>query len=186
MSVNKKIKAIINQPPYSKLAITRKGIEKLDLLVLAIETLEINANETMLEVSKDLGLSELFPNRVEFWKKRCHNPYRRTFRRGYLSNEEVEGFVLIISTMAERLYPYIRQLLCSRESEIVNRQRWEIFNNKMTVLIKNRMNINKVHIAKIIKSPNSSLFFRQILFNLSLSSGPGGVDRLRASLFDSI
>ena len=72
--------------------------------------------------------------------------------RKHLSNEEVEGFVLIISTMADRLYPYIRQLLCSRESEIVNRQRWEIFNNKMTVLIKNRMNIKKVHISKIIKS----------------------------------
>ena len=184
--MNKARSSVIHQPPYSRLAISRKGMERLDLLILAIETLEINASDKMLALSKQLGLQEIFPNSVELWKKRCYNPYRRTYRRGNLSNDEVEAFILLISVMADRLYPFIRQLLSSRESEILNNERWNLFNLKMKQSIKQSMDQNKSHIAKIINSDNNSLFFRNILFTLSLSSGPGGIDRLRASLFDPI
>jgi len=182
--VNLNSKAIIQESPYSSLVISRKGIERIDLLIMAIEILETNASGSMLSLSKELGLDSIFPNRVEFWKRRCYNPYRKTFRRGHLSNDEVEAFIILISKMADRLYPYIRQLLSSQESLILNNQRWKLFNDKMKELIKIRMNESKVHIANIIKSENSSLYFRQLLLSLSLSSGPGGLDRLRASVFD--
>jgi hypothetical protein len=42
------------------------------------------AGEAMLWLSNNLGLSDRFPNRVELWKRRCHNPMRRACRRGGL------------------------------------------------------------------------------------------------------
>ena len=176
--------SVIDELPYSALTISRKGMERLDLLLLAIESLEINASATMISIAKNLGLADIFPNSVELWKKRCYNPYRKAFRRGCLTNQEVEAFVLLISSMAERLYPYIRQLLSSKESQTLNQQRWDLINEKMDNLIANRMNLRKAHVLKLLKPENRYIHFRQIIISLSLASGPGGIDRLRASLFD--
>ena len=58
-------------------------LERLDLMLLAVEALDLNGGEAMVWMSEQLGFSGLFPNRVELWKRRCHNPLRRTTRRGF-------------------------------------------------------------------------------------------------------
>ena len=62
--------------------LSRRGIERLDLMLLCTEALDFNGGEAMVWMSQQLGYGELFPNRVELWKRRCHNPLRRACRRG--------------------------------------------------------------------------------------------------------
>ena len=55
----------------NKLRLGRKALERLDLLLLTIESLDLNSSQSMLYATKQLGLSDQFPNAVELWKKRC-------------------------------------------------------------------------------------------------------------------
>ena len=64
----------------------RRALERLDLLLLVVESLDLNSSQALLWTSDQLGLNNVFPNRVELWKCRCHNPLRRVTRRGKLKN----------------------------------------------------------------------------------------------------
>ena len=94
--------------------LSRRGIERLDLLLLTIEALDYNGGEAMLWTSHQMGLQAQFPNRVELWKRRCHNPLRRTTRREQLDGVDAESLICLMCAMAERLYPMLHQLLCER------------------------------------------------------------------------
>ena len=43
----------------------RRGMERLDLLLLTVESLDFNGGEAMLWATQQLGFESLFPNRVE-------------------------------------------------------------------------------------------------------------------------
>ena len=60
----------------------RRGMERLDLLLLAIEALDLHGSEAMVWSCEQLQLQEAFPDRVALWKSRCRNPLRRASRRG--------------------------------------------------------------------------------------------------------
>ena len=155
---------------------------KLDFLILVIETLQINATESMLLRAKDIGLSDQFSSRVKLWKIRCSNPLRNTCTFKSLSNEQIDAIVELISSMAENLYPLIRQLLSSKESKTLNRERWYLFSSRLKSLIRERMNTQRSFIATLLSEDNND-FFRELLVILSLSCGEGGANRLKASLF---
>ncbi|WP_414153640.1 DUF3038 domain-containing protein [Prochlorococcus sp. MIT 1341] len=164
--------------------IGRRGLERLDLLLLAIESLDFNGSEAMVFACEELGLQKLFPNRVELWKRRCHNPLRRTTRRGSLSSLESEALILLLCSMANRLYPLIHQLLSSKEPETINSQRWILMKQRLTELIKERMNPRRGGVKRLLYASDSITIHKDLVRTLALASGPGGVDRLRASLLD--
>tara|TARA_Y100001968_G_scaffold323420_1_gene361061 strand:- start:197 stop:793 length:597 start_codon:yes stop_codon:yes gene_type:complete len=155
---------------------------KLDFLILVIETLQINATDSLLSRAKDIGLSNDFSSRVQLWKIRCSNPLRNTYTFTSLSSEQIDSLVLLISSMAENLYPLIRQLLSSKESKTLNGERWYLFTKRLKSLIRERMNIQRSYVATILKE-NDNKFFRELLVTLSLSCGEGGANRLKASLY---
>ena len=155
---------------------------KLDFLILVIETLQINATDSLFFKAKDIGLSDEFSNRVQFWKMRCSNPLRNTYTFTTLSSEQIDSLVELISSMAEKLYPLIRQLLSSKESKTLNQERWSLFSKRLKSLISERMNIQRSYITYLL-SEDSNEFFRELLVILSLSCGKGGFNRLKASLY---
>ena len=155
---------------------------KLDFLILVIETLQINATDSLLLKAKDIGLSDDFSNRVQFWKMRCTNPLRNTYNFRSLSSEQIDSIVELISSMAEKLYPLIRQLLSSKESKTLNEERWFLFSSRLKSLIRERMNIQRSYIASLLNEDNNE-FFRELLIILSLSCGEAGAIRLKASLY---
>ena len=155
---------------------------KLDFLILVIETLQINATESLLLKARDIGLSDNYSSRVKLWKIRCSNPLRNTYRYSSLSYEEIQSLVELISGMAENLYPLIRQLLSSKESTTLNQERWNLFSKRLKSLIRERMNIQRSYISKLLNEDDNN-FFRELLVILSLSCGEGGKQRLKASLF---
>ena len=155
---------------------------KLDFLILVIETLQINASDSLLLKAKDIGLSNDFSSRVMLWKIRCSNPLRNTYTFSSLSSEQIDSLVVLISSMAENLYPLIRQLLSSKESKTLNQERWFLFTKRLKSLIRERMNIQRSYVASILREGDNQ-FFKDLLVILSLSCGEGGANRLKASLY---
>ena len=156
--------------------------KKLDFLILVIETLQLNATDSLLLKAKDIGLSDDFSSRVQFWKMRCSNPLRNTHSLASLSSEQINSLVELISSMADNLYPLIRQLLSSKESKVLNEKRWYLFTTRLKSLIRERMNIQRSYISSLL-SEDSTDFYRELLIILSLSCGEGGANRLKASLY---
>ena len=163
-------------------AIAKDTPRKLDFLILVIETLQINATESLLLKASDIGLSDNFSSRVKLWKLRCSNPLRHTHTYTPLSFEQIESLVELTSVMAENLYPLIRQLLSSKESKTLNQERWTLFSRRFKSLISERMNTQRSYISYLLNDESNN-FLRELLVILSLSCGEGGKQRLKASLF---
>ena len=167
---------------YVNCGIAYDAPKKLDFLILVIETLQINAAESLCLKATNIGLSKDFSSPVKLWQMRCSNPLRKSYRFSSLSSDQIDSLVILISSMAENLYPLIRQLLSSKESKSLNNERWYLFSNRLKSLIKERMNLQRSYVAFLINDKNN-IFFRELLVILSLSCGPGGANRLKASLY---
>ena len=167
---------------YINCVIANDAPKKLDFLILVIETLQINATDSLFLRAKNIGLSHEFSSRVQFWKMRCSNPLRKSYSFSTLSADQIDSLVELISSTAENLYPLIRQLLSSKESLSLNKERWLVFNSRLKSLIRERMNLQRSYIASLLDD-DSNEFFRELLVILSLSCGEGGANRLRASLY---
>ena len=170
---------------YANCVVARDAPRKLDFLILVIETLQINASDSLFSKAKDIGLSDEFSNSVKFWKMRCSNPLRSTYTYSSLSSDQIDSLVELISSIAETLYPLIRQLLSSKESKLLNQERWFLFSTRLKSLIRERMNIRRSYITYLL-SDNNYEFFRELLVILSLSCGKGGANRLKASLYHQL
>nr|WP_257473331.1 DUF3038 domain-containing protein [Prochlorococcus marinus] len=172
----------VDDTTYLNCEIASDTPKKLDFLFLVIETLQINAADTLFLKAKNIGLSDEFSSRVEFWKIRCSNPLRKSYAFSSLSTDQIDSLVKLISSMADNLYPLIRQLLSSKESETLNKERWFLFSNRLKSLIRERMNLQRSYVVSLLSDENNT-FFRELLLILSLSCGKGGADRLKASLY---
>ena len=168
---------------YQNCFVAKDAPKKIDFLILVIETLQINAFDSFSIIAKNSGLPKDYSSRVKLWKIRCSNPLRKAHTFGHLTTEQIDCLVILISSMAESLYPLIRQLLSSKESDSINNERWLLFSTRLKSLIRERMNIQRTHIASLLNDRNNKLF-RELLVILSLSSGPGGASRLKASLYN--
>jgi hypothetical protein len=163
----------------------RRGLERLDLLLLCLESLDYNGGEAMLWLSANLGLQDRFPNRVELWKRRCHNPMRRACRRGSLTPNDAEGLMRILCAMADRLYPMLRTLLSASEPADLQAQRWQLFETRLGELLRERMNPRRSAVQKLLDPQDGAEERRQMIQALALIAGPGGYGRLQASLLDA-
>ncbi|WP_320664445.1 DUF3038 domain-containing protein [Prochlorococcus sp. MIT 1223] len=162
----------------------RRAIERLDFLLLLIESLEINGLNSMLSNNKLLENTIDMPSPVELWKKRAHNPLRKASRRGALTSGEVESLIFLVSTSADRLYPLLRQLLSSKEPDIVTSQRWKALNDRFCELVNERMNLRRVAIKKLFIVDENYSFLRELVLLLAFSTGSEGMVRLKNSLND--
>jgi hypothetical protein len=166
-------------------ALRRQGFERLDLLLLCVEALDLNGGETLLWMGQHLGLAPLFPNRVALWKLRSHNPLRRACRRGSPDAAETDALIRLLCAMADRVYPLVRGLLSSREPADVNQQHWQLFQQRLTELLRERMNVRRSSVQTLMDPEQGAADRRALIQTLALAAGSGGVDRLRASLLDA-
>ncbi len=165
----------------------RRAIEKIDLLFLTLEALDVSSSQSFGYIAKDLEISHVFPNYVAIWKSRCHNPLRRSSRNTVLSNESFEGLVRILSSMSNQFYPKIRELLTSKSSTQYRYEKWNKFCVRLDELITERMNVRRGLVKKyLINASVNDNFQRQLLLILALSSGPGGLKRLSTSVFEPL
>ena len=166
-------------------ALPRRGLERLDLMLLCLEALDLNGGEALVWISESLGFGNRFPNRVELWKRRCHNPMRRACRRGDLEIDDAEALMRILCGMADRLYPLVRTLLSASEPAELTAQRWALFEGRLAELLQERMNPRRSSVQKLLDPLEGAAERRHLVQSLALVAGPGGFDRLRASLLDA-
>ena len=86
--------------------------------------------------------------------------------------------------LSERLYPMLRQLLSSNEPEELNRQRWGLFRDRYNELVRERMNGRRGAIRQLLDPEQGEELRRDMVLTLAFCAGPGGVQRLEASLLD--
>jgi hypothetical protein len=166
-------------------SLPRQGLERLDLLLLCVEALDLNGGETLLWMGQQLGFSSLFPDRVALWKLRSHNPLRRACRRGTPNREETDALIRILCAMADRVYPMVRGLLSSREPADLQRDHWRLFEERLRDLLKERMNVRRSGVQSLMDPVAGAPQRRALIQTLALAAGDGGIDRLRASLMDA-
>ena len=162
----------------------RQGLERLDLLLLCVEALDLNGGETLLWMGQNLGFASLLPDRVSLWKLRSHNPLRRACRRGTPEPAETEALIRILCAMADRVYPMVRGLLSSREPPELTQQHWQLFEERLKELLKERMNVRRSSVQSLMDPVAGASQRRALIQTLALAAGEGGIDRLRASLMD--
>jgi len=83
----------------------------LDHLLLAIEAIDLQATDVILELIEQLDLKSVISSRVTLWRIRNTNPYRRNYQRGSLSWSEAKALVMIIATIARNINTHLRLLL---------------------------------------------------------------------------
>ncbi|MEB3332797.1 MAG: DUF3038 domain-containing protein [Synechococcaceae cyanobacterium] len=165
--------------------LSRRGLERLDLMLLCLEALDLNGGEAMVWLCEQMGYSSVFPSRVALWQGRCHNPLRRTCRRGNLDSRQTEALIQILAAMADRLYPLLRSLLSGSDPPEVNAERWQLFQGRLSELLRERMNMRRSGVHSLIDPLQGAQQRRALVRSLALGAGSGGAERLRASLLDA-
>lgn len=164
----------------------RQGLERLDLMLLCMEALDFNGGEAMVWMCGKMGFANLFPNRVELWKRRCYNPLRRAHRRGELQSHETDALIRILCEMSDRLYPMLRALLSAAEKAKIREQRWALFDDRLAQLMRERMNPRRSGVRQLLDPELGAAPRRRLIQGLALGAGVGGFERLKASLMDPV
>jgi len=159
----------------------------LDHLLLAIEAIDLQATDAVLQLVEQLNLSEIVPNRVSLWRMRNTNPYRRNYQRGSLSWEAAKALVVIICNIARRINTHLRLLVTTnhqaldRKIEVLGLQQnldyLESYFQQFHDLFLSRMRSPSVLNDDDIKS-----LATQMLIQLLFCSGSLGEQRLWSNL----
>ncbi len=153
--------------------------------MLALETIDINCAESLFKISDKLNLKQVLPNKVTIWKLRNNNPMRRSFNRVSISFVEFDALLKLTSEMSKYLYPFIREILQSREDFNNNPYAWNNFRDRYIELMKERLNINTMKVKRLLDSRFNDEIFTTILLSLALSISDEGLKRLRLTLLNS-
>ena len=107
-------------------------------------------------------------------------------RKSYVNNninvDEFDALIKITVEMSRYLYPYIREILQSKENPNTNSIIWSDFNKRFNELINERLNLNSMRVKKILnQSENDELLIKSLL-TLSLCISNQGYQKLKNSL----
>ena len=109
-------------------------------------------------------------------------------RKSYVTNNikliEFESLIRITVEMSKYLYPYIREILKSKEDIEENSVIWNDFNKRFFELIKERFNIDSIRVKKLLnKAENEEIIIKSLLI-LSFCISNQGYQKLKNFLYD--
>lgn len=165
--------------------------QQIDLLLLALEALELGGSEQMLAMAKRLGVDEIIKNRVSLWRLRCSNPWRRSYTRDYLSLNQAKALVIIAAYRAKDLMVTIRQLLLAEQQmreknlPLDNHFRLSEYLERFRAHFRSRMNSRRAKVSAYIASEEQlDELALSLLTKLLFCTGTRGMQRVWFSLFD--
>ena len=127
-------------------------------------------------------MKEVLPNKVTIWKLRNNNSMRNSFLNNNIKIEEFEALIKLTAEMAKFLYPYIRQILQSRDDFTRNPNAWNEFKNRYIELISERFNTNSMKVKRLLDSSTNDEVFIKIILTLALCISDDGFLKLRMVL----
>ena len=151
---------------------------------MALETIDLNCAESLYSLSDKLNLNEILPNKVTIWKLRNNNPMRNSFNNNNIKLEEFEALIKLTVEMAKFLYPFIRQILQSRDDVIKNPKAWNEFKKRYMELISERFNTNSMKVKRLIDPSLNDKIFIKIILTLALCISEDGYLKLRTTLIN--
>ncbi len=177
-------------PSVPEGACPRRARMQIDLLLLAIEALDLGGSESFLAIAKDLELQSIIRNRVSLWKLRSSNPLRRFSQRDPLSFPAAKALVLITCYQARRLTILIRQLLIAHQ-QLDEKQlsadhhfRLAEYLERFRAHFRARMNPKRAAVMAYNTDEKLNALALTLLNKLLFCTGTSGVQRLWVSLFD--
>ena len=164
--------------------VSRQSIEKLDLLLLILETIDLNGIQSFYAVSNRLNLNDVLPNKVTIWKLRNNNQLRKSYVNNDIKSDEFDALIKIAVEMSRYLYPYIREILQSKENLEKNSVIWNDFYMRLIDLIKERFNLDSIRVKKLLNKTENDEIIIKFLLTLSLCISSQGFQKLKNFLFD--
>ncbi len=168
----------------------RRAKLEIDLLLLALEALELGGAEQMLEMSRDLELGGIIKNRTVLWRLRATNPLRRAHSRRPLEMKEAKAMVIIACHLARRLTVNIRQLLLEHQ-QLSNKLLPPECNFRLSEYLdlfrahfRSRMNPRRSLVIAYADDEKLNELGIDLLGKLLFCTGTAGMQRFWISLFD--
>ncbi len=109
---------------------------------------------------------------------------RNSFNNMNIKLEEFEALIKVAAEMAKLSYPYIRQILQSRDNFSVNPNAWNEFKNRYIELISERFNTNSMKVKRLLDSNYNDEVFNKIILTLAFCVSDDGFLKLRTTLLN--
>lgn len=168
----------------------RKTRVQIDLILLALEALELGGSEAILAFAQELDLKVIIKNRVNLWRLRNTNPMRRAHIRRPLRITEAKALVVIASYLARRLTVVIRQLLMiyqqlsDKQIPLEQNLRLSNYLERFRAHFKSRMNPRRAGLLSLTSDEKIDELAINLLGQLLFCTGTSGMQRFWISLFD--
>ncbi len=151
---------------------------------MILETIDLNGIQSLYALSNKLNLNNVLPNKLAIWKLRNNNPLRKSYVINNIKLNEFDALIRITVEMSKYLYPYIREILKSKEDIEKNSVIWNDFNNRFIELIKERFNLDSIRVKKLLnKAENDEIIIKSLLI-LSFCISNQGYQKLKNFLYD--
>jgi hypothetical protein len=177
--------------PMAGNSCSARASQQIDLILLAIEALEMGGAEYILATAKQLELQDIIKNRVVLWRLRCTNPWRRSYNRKLLKIDRAKALTLVAGYRAKQLTVSIRQLLLAvqqmqeKDLPLENHFRLSDYLERFRSHFRSRMNPRRVKVASYLASESAlNELAVSMLDKLLFCTGTTGIQRFWVSLFD--
>lgn len=165
--------------------------QHLDLILLALESLQLGGSEYMLAIAYRDGLNNIIKNRLVLWHLRCSNPWRKCYTREIIELDQAKALVIIASEYAKSLVVLIRQLIIAEQQMIdkniplENSFKISEYLTRFKTHFRSRMNNGRAKVSVYLSSPDELNQLAMSLLNqLLFCTGAKGMERFWVSLFD--
>ncbi|MCM1982478.1 DUF3038 domain-containing protein [Lyngbya confervoides] len=168
----------------------RRSRINLDFLLIALESLDLDAAEHLKGGIRELQLTTLIKNRVALWRIRNSNPLRRFSKRRPLSLVEAQALVALICYLSRRQTAQIRQLLIAnaqlQAENLTPDHHFQLsqYLERFRGHFRSRMNPNRSAVALYGSAEDLNQLALSLLQKALFCTGTAGMQRLWTSLFD--
>ena len=121
---------------------------------------------------------------MSIWKLRNNNPLRKSYVTNNIKLKEFDALIRITVEMSKYLYPYIREILKSKEDLETNSVVWNDFNKRLKDLIKERFNLDSIRVKKLLNQTENGEIIIKSLLILSFCISNQGYQKLKNFLYD--
>ena len=144
-----------------------------------METIDLNGIQSLHAISNKLNLNKILPNKVTIWKLRNNNPMRKSHINNEIKSDEFEALTRITVEMSKYLYPYIREILQSRDNIEINPIIWNDFKKRFLELINERFNTNSMKVKKLFDQRLNDEILTKCLLTLAFCNCIDGFQKLK-------